>query len=146
MSIPSTKGEIIWRVNLRSDPQKVFELLSTDAGRRSFWAEEADERNGAIHFVFVNGVRTVTPILGRSEPELFELRYFDSHVRFDLVPDGAGGTDLTLRNRDVPDSLHEEVLAGWLNVLFPLKARADFDVDLRSHDPTRTWERGYIDQ
>lgn len=26
-----------------------------------------------------------------------------------------------------------------------LKAAADFGVDLRNHDPTRTWDQGYVD-
>jgi hypothetical protein len=26
-----------------------------------------------------------------------------------------------------------------------LKAAADFGVDLRSHDPARTWDQGFVD-
>ncbi len=39
-----------------------------------------------------------------------------------------------------------EASARWLNVLLPLKAFVDHGVDLRSHDPTRTWDDGYVDQ
>jgi hypothetical protein len=43
------------------------------------------------------------------------------------------------------DAWHE-VHAGWLNVLFPLKAYVAHGVDLRNHDPRRTWDEGYADQ
>jgi hypothetical protein len=36
-------------------------------------------------------------------------------------------------------------MAGWVSVLLALKAAADFRVDLRSHDPQRTWSQGYAD-
>ena len=39
-----------------------------------------------------------------------------------------------------------EVHAGWLNVLLPLKAWIAHGVDLRNHDPGRTWAQGYVDQ
>jgi hypothetical protein len=39
-----------------------------------------------------------------------------------------------------------EVHAGWLNALFPLKAWIVHGVDLRNHDPARAWEQGYADQ
>lgn len=146
MPIPSTKDEIVWRVHLATDPATVHRLLASDEGRASFWAESAEEREGGIHFVFVNGVRTVAPILRNEAPGLFELEYFGDRVRFEIAPDGEGGTDLTLVHLDPPTSGREEILAGWLNVLFPLKAQADFGIDLRTHDPERTWEQGYIDQ
>ena len=38
-----------------------------------------------------------------------------------------------------------ETHAGWLNVLFPLKAYLAFGVDLRSHDRERLWDDGYAD-
>jgi hypothetical protein len=31
-------------------------------------------------------------------------------------------------------------------VLFPFKAAADFGVDLRNHDPSRSWDQGYADR
>jgi hypothetical protein len=31
------------------------------------------------------------------------------------------------------------------SVLRALKAAADFDVDVRDHDPERTWAQGYAD-
>lgn len=30
-------------------------------------------------------------------------------------------------------------------MLLALKAAVDFAIDLRSHDPGRTWEHGYVD-
>lgn len=37
------------------------------------------------------------------------------------------------------------MIAGWVSVLLALKAAVDFSVDLRNHDPGRTWDQGYAD-
>lgn len=140
---PST---IRWRLHLRSPPEVVYALLATDEGRAAFWAESAEEVDGVVHFRFVNGMAYRARILEADPPRRFAVDYFRSTAAFDLAPDGAGGTDLTLTNTGFPPEDRAELLAGWLNVLLPLKAAADFGVDLRSHDPARTWEGGYVDQ
>ncbi len=50
-----------------------------------------------------------------------------------------------MTNSDYDPALREALLPGWLNVLLPLKAMLDFGVDLRNHDPTRTWNERYVD-
>lgn len=140
------ESKVEWRLHLQSSPEDVFELLSTDEGRARFWAESAEERDGAVRFRFINGVRTTSRILVRDPPHRIEFDYFDSRATFVLAPDGAGGTDLTLTNTGVDERDYLEVLPGWLNVLFPLKAAADFGVDLRNHDPARTWDQRFVDQ
>lgn len=137
---------IRWRLHLRSPPEAVYEVLATDEGRASFWAEASEERDGIVRLRFVNGMATRGRVLEAEPPRRFALVYFGSTVVFDLEPDGTGGTDLTLTNSGFDPGEREEILAGWLNVLLPLKAWVDFGVDLRTHDPTRTWERGYVDQ
>lgn len=62
-----------------------------------------------------------------------------------LEEDDKGGTDLTLTDVGVPDPYHSEVIAGWVSVLMNLKAAVDFGVDLRTHDPERNWDNGYIE-
>ena len=85
-------------------------------------------------------------ILGRKENEHFSIDYFDAPVRFDLAPDGWGGTDLTLVHSNIaPDQFHI-LHAGWISVLMALKAAADHGIDLRNHDPARSWSQGYADQ
>ncbi len=85
-------------------------------------------------------------MLRAEPPGLFEFRYFGALVSITLVDDGNGGTDLTLQSSGLSQTEFEEVSAGWLSVLLPLKARADFGVDLRNHDPARTWLQRYGDQ
>jgi hypothetical protein len=53
---------------------------------------------------------------------------------------------LSLTHSEVNPEDWNEVHAGWLNVLFPLKAWVGFSVDLRNHDPRRLWDDGYADQ
>ena len=66
-------------------------------------------------------------------------------TRFDLEPDGEGGTDLTMTHTGFKPEDREDALPGWLNVLLPLKAWADFGVNLHNDDPKRDWSHGYVD-
>jgi uncharacterized protein YndB with AHSA1/START domain len=142
----SDLDSIVWRVHFRSSPERVYEFLASDRGRAAYWAESAAEVGGVIEFRFINGLQTSARVLERDPPRRFRLEYFGTSVRFDLAPDGAGGTDLTMINSGVPPEDRDDVLPGWLNVLLPMKAAVDFGVDLRSHDPERTWEKRFVDQ
>ena len=139
-------AEVRWRVHLGSPPEAVYELLATDDGRSQFWAESARERDGAIDFEFANGERWRGRILEADPPRRFGIEYFGgSRAVFELAPDGERGTDLTLVETEVPEKWEAENRAGWVSVLLTLKATADFGVDLRNHDPARTWSQGYCD-
>lgn len=136
---------IRWRLHLASEPASVYAALDDPAARSSFWAEEAPEEDGTIRFRFANGVTTESRILVRSSPSTWSIEYFATTVVFELAPDGAGGTDLTMTCRGFDESDRPELMAGWLNVLLPLKAWVDHGVDLHNHDPLRTWDQGYAD-
>lgn len=137
---------IVWRVHFSSRPDDVYDALDSDSGRAAFWAESAVENDGVVQFRFINGMRYDGRIIERERPRSWSVDYFSSTARFTIESDGADGTDLTLANDGVDDRDRTEVTAGWLNVLLPMKAWVDYRIDLRSHDPIRTWERGYVDQ
>ena len=137
---------IRWRIHLPIPPERVFAALDSDEGRASFWAESAVEHHGVIRFRFINGQTCAATILTRRPPYEWSIDYFGAPARFELTADGRGGTDLTLTQTGVPADEWHEVHAGWLNVLLPLKAWLVHGVDLRNHDPARTWSDGYGDQ
>lgn len=139
-------GPIHWKLYLPVAPSSVYDALNTAAGRASFWAESANEKDGEIEFRFINGLTYRSKILERDFPRLWVIDYFGSMVRFHLSPDEGSGTELLLINEGVEFKHWNEVHAGWLNVLFPLKAWLTHGVDLRNHDPSRTWDQGYVDQ
>lgn len=121
-------------------------MLSTDEGRAQFWAESAVEKGGVIHFIFPGGQTWQGKILANDPPNHFAVEYYGgSHASFHLAEDDAGGTDLTLTDAGVPEADRIEVTAGWVSVLMALKAAADFSVDLRNHDPQRSWDQGYVE-
>ena len=121
-------------------------MISTDEGRAKFWAESAVEENAGINFRFPNGQSWVGRILENTAPHRFAVEYYGGSVStLDLTDDGNGGTDLTLTDRGVKDEWRSEVVAGWVSVLMALKAAADFSVDLRNHDPKKTWDQGYVE-
>jgi uncharacterized protein YndB with AHSA1/START domain len=137
---------IRWKLHLKSPPQQVYEFLSTNKGRASFWAESALEQDGVIHFVFPNQAEWKGRILENKPPHRFKVEYYGGSITtFGLMPDGLGGTDLTLMDEGIPTEDRSEVVAGWVSVLMALKANVDFGVDLRNHDPERTWNEGYVE-
>jgi uncharacterized protein YndB with AHSA1/START domain len=139
-------GPIRWRMHIPAPPERVYAALDSDAGRAAFWARSAVERDGHVEFEFSMGYRCRSRILERRPPALWVLDYLGGPVRFELTPDGAGGTDLLLTHEGIPEADWNETHAGWLNVLFPLKAWVTHGIDLRNNDPRRTWNEGYADQ
>ena len=124
----------------------MYDALSTDAGRASFWAESAVERGGVIHFVFPNGATWDGRVLKATPPQEYSVIYYGGSVAsFTLVDDNRGGTDLTLNDTGVPPEDWGEVVAGWVSVLMALKAAVDFGIDLRTHDANRHWDTGYAE-
>ena len=146
MSFQTDPNTIRWRLHLRSPVAKVYQALSTDSGRASFWAESAIEQAGVIHFRFPNNVTWPGRILQADPPYCYSVQYYGNSVTtFVLAEDGQGGTDLTLTDTGIPAEHRTEVLAGWVSVLLALKAAVDFGVDLRTHDPERHWDNGYVE-
>ena len=137
---------IEWRVHLTSSPAQVFEAWATDAGRERFWAERSQPTGDGFRLNFVGG-EALDVAVAESEPGArFGFRYFGgSTVTVELAPDGSGGCELRLREQGVPDAEHVENYAGWVSVLLCLKAALDFNVDLRGHDPKRSWARRYVE-
>ena len=144
MPIPSTADTIIWRLHLRSTPQRVYELLDSDEGRSHIWSESTVERDGIVEFRSLDGSSWQCPIVERVPGQRFAFEY-GGLTQFDLEDDGRGGTDLTLTYTGFSPEDRDDALPGWLNVLLPLKAWADFGVDLHNRDPERDWARGYVD-
>ncbi len=136
---------ITWKLHLKANPNKVFDLLTSAEGRAKFWSEKANEDGDVIHFLFPNGQTYNSQIIKNIPNKEFHLDYFNSLVKFELKQVENGGTDLTLSNENVPESDFSEVHAGWISVLMNLKAVADFQCDLRNHDPKKTWDQGYVD-
>jgi uncharacterized protein YndB with AHSA1/START domain len=132
------------RLHLRSGPADVWRLLATDDGRVLFWAEQSTERDGVVRLVFPNGLVEELEVLVTEPPRRLVVSYFGERTELALEPDGSGGTDLHLRAEAAGPGA-AETSAGWVSVLMALKAAADFGVDLRNHDPARTWDQRFVD-
>jgi len=139
------RHDICLRLHLESEPERVFELLSTDEGRESFWVSRCRQHGDAITFSFPNGESLISRILESSRARRFSFTYFQDTVVTVELTEVAAGTDLVLRETGVSAEDLIENRAGWVSVLMNLKARADHGVDLRNHDPARTWTKGYVD-
>lgn len=145
MGFQETDSEINWKVHFSSPVEKVYQALTTDEGRRTFWAEETREVNGHIEFTILNYPKYKSKILKKTPKTLFRLEYFGTDVTFKLKKTKDNGTDLILNAITSDEGTKQEMTAGWISVLMAMKAAVDFGVDLRNHDPKRVWDNGYLD-
>ena len=136
---------IVWRLRLSAAPERVFSAWLTPDDHAGFWAERSERDPDGFRLVFIDGTVALCRVMENVKPSRIRLQYFGSQVDITLEPLD-GGTDLTLTAQNVPADEWQEVFAGWLNVLLPFKAWVDFGVDIRSHDPKRTWRERYVDQ
>ena len=133
-------------IHVDVSPDEVFEVLDSSDGRARFWAESAIESDGVIEFHFINGWTYRARILRRERPEVWSVDYFGGPASFAITSDGRGGADVVLTHEGIAPGEFADVFAGWVSVLLPLKVWLIARVDLRSHDPQRTWDQGYVDQ
>jgi len=145
MGFQETEGQINWKVHFSSHIEKVYEALTTDNGRKTFWAEETKEEEGIIEFTILNYPKYKSKILDKQPPKLFRIEYFGTDVTFKLQVTSDNGTDLILTALTSNEDTKQEMTAGWVSVLMAMKAAIDFGVDLRNHNPHRVWENGYLD-
>ena len=137
--------DIKWKLHLKSPIVKVFDILSTDNGRKKFWAESAIEKDGYIQFKFSNGDSYKSKALNSQSPNLYEIDYFSTNVLFRLKETKTNGTDLMLLNTNIPSSEYSDTKAGWVSVLLALKCAVDFGIDIRNHNVSKTWNQLYVD-
>ena len=115
MTFQDEPNLIRWKIHLKSSPQTVYEKLSTNDGRASFWAESALETDGIIYFVFPNLAEWKGRILESERPHRYAVEYYGGSITtFELISDGSTGTDLALTDQGVPKEDRAEVMAGWV--------------------------------
>lgn len=135
--------DITWKIRLSQDPAAVFERLTTDRGRESFWAERSRETPEGFDLAFPNGQETHVTVLKVMAGQRLEVRYFDALTSFSLEPI-RDGTVLTLK-ATVADDEYVETHAGWVSVLLTLKAQIEGEIDLRNHAQEYSWDEGFAD-
>ena len=136
---------IIWRLRLAAAPGRVFEAWLNPADHVRFWCERSERGPSGFRLHFIDGTAEECSLEDATAPSQIVFRYFASRVEI-RIEHCDGGTDLTLTASEVPADEWHDVHAGWLNVLLPFKAWVDFGIDLRHHDPRRTWRSRYVDQ
>ena len=140
------EGQINWKAHFKSSPETVYQSLTDPTKRKQYWADEAEEDGEKVTFVFKNlNFVNVGKIIERVPNRSFKVVYLDTTVTFELEPDLVGGTDLALKVENVKDGDKVELIAGWVNWLMTMRAAVDYGIDLRNHDPKRTWREGYVE-
>ena len=137
---------IVWRLSLASPPERVFELLDTDAGRERFWAEHSRATGDGFELEFPGGLTSTVQVLERDPPTRLVIHYFGSRAELDLAPREDGGSLFQVTCHCDDPAAYVEFLPGWVSWLLVLKAVADHDVDLRNGARDRAWTQRYVDQ
>jgi uncharacterized protein YndB with AHSA1/START domain len=81
----------VWRLSLTSPPERVFELLDTDAGREQFWGLRSRTVPGGFELEFADGVGGRVEVLDRRPPTRLAIRYFGSEAEFEMTRRNDGG-------------------------------------------------------
>lgn len=122
MTIQYGPNELQWRVHLNATPEGVYELLSTDGGRESFWAESSKAFNDEVSLAFPDLSTTTVRILLEHPPHVLEMDYFGVPTRFVMQRAGEHSTVLEVTASNVPAHDMVDLAAGWVSVLLNLKA------------------------
>jgi uncharacterized protein YndB with AHSA1/START domain len=132
-----------WKISLAGKPEVVFDLISTDAGREAFWAEESRSHGEGFRLTFANGAEVECRILASEPPRRFVFEYFGgTRVEFRLGAEPEGGTDFEV---DDPAGDMKNHYPGWVAWLYCLKGATDHGITLKSGSLNKTWQKGYVD-
>jgi hypothetical protein len=145
MSIVLSPGVFRWRVALPAQRDRVYELLTTDAGRELFWAELSRRDGTRIDLSFPDGTIGSMTIGRERPPRSFAVQYFGALTTFELSALDDRCTLLEVGAHGVPSADLIDAAAGWVSVLLCLKAYLKGGIDLRNHLPTRSWREGFVD-
>jgi uncharacterized protein YndB with AHSA1/START domain len=142
----TAQSPIAWRLSLASPPERVFELLDTDAGRVRFWAERSRATETGFELEFPGGLASHVETLERRPPHRLVIDYFGARCELDLNPREDGGCLFQVTCHCEDPAAWAEFQPGWVSWLLVLKGVADFAVDLRNGAPDRAWRQRYVDQ
>lgn len=94
-----------WKRHRASTPEGVKRIIASESGRASFSAEPALEVDGVMHFDVPNGTELQSENIESIPSERVVIEYFGGVATFDFEPPDYGGTDLTLRHKDLPQRI-----------------------------------------
>jgi hypothetical protein len=136
---------ITWRVCLPANPDRVLTAWLDPADQEGFLCRTSELAPGGFHLTFPNGEATRLSVRQIVSPSRLIFSYFDAVVDITLQPRGHE-TELTLVTTGYAPSACLDVTAGWVSVLWALKALLTTGRDLRTHHPSHTWNERYVDQ
>ena len=142
------------KIEIKVSPDKVYKAWTDERLiTRWFCVNAACEprKNGRLYFEWLGGDKLETKILAANNNRLFRFPFGRNNekveVKFTKV---RGGTLVTLRQysmKTTPEpkwSMHKGCETGWTFFLANLKAFLERRIDLRSHDPKKSYAQGYV--
>ena len=142
------------KIEIAAAPERVYRAW-TDASELSAWfsvrAEIEPRKGGRLFFEWLGGDRLETNVLAvRQNREIrFPFGSRGEEVRV-LLRKVKGGTLCTLEQTGMKTSskqkieMHMGCKTGWAFFLANLKAYLEHGIDLRSHEPRKSYRTGYL--
>ena len=142
------------RIEIAAPPEKVYRAW-TDGDFLAQWfsvrAAVEPKKGGRVYFEWLGGDKLETRVLQARKPSLFRFP-FGSHgeeveVKIRQVP---GGSVCELQQTNMKTTprmkvaMHMGCKTGWVFFLTNLKAFLEHGVDLRSHDPQKSYNQNYL--
>jgi uncharacterized protein YndB with AHSA1/START domain len=142
------------KIEIKASPAKVFKAW-THAATISKWftvyTEFEPRKNGRIYFEWLGDDKFESKVLAikKNEYVTFTFGNKGEKVRVTLKK-VKGGTLLTLHQYDMLTTpqmkwaMHKGCEVGWAFFLTNLKSFLENGIDLRSHDPKKSYKQGYL--
>ena len=146
--------QFIEKIEIRATPERVFKAWTSDKEIVKWFMTEAKlepKKGGRFFMKFLTGATGDETVLAIRKNRSFRFTFGSDGETVEVtVKKTKLGTDCVLRQfgmKDTPDARinwHMGCRNGWVFFLTNLKAYLEKKIDLRSHDPKKTYLQGYV--
>lgn len=142
------------KIEIRATPERVFKAWTSEKEIVKWFVSEAilqPKKGGRFFMKFVTGVSGDETILSIKKNHSFSFSFGPDGEAVEVtVKKTKKGTDCILHQygmKETPQAKvnwHMGCRNGWVFFLTNLKAYLEKKIDLRSHDPKKTYLQGYV--
>lgn len=142
------------KIEIAAKPEKVFRAWTDDRIVPRWFCVKAEiepKKKGRLYFEWLGGDKLETRIIDIKKNRLFLFPFGPKgeKVKLTIIP-LKKGSGLELHQYDMKTTpkdrwaMHKGCETGWTFFLANLKAYLEHGIDLRSHDPKKSYRQGYI--
>lgn len=157
--MPAKKPKFDWsqfvlRIYIKASPEKVFKAWTHDKTVSKWFTEKTiiePRKGGRIYFEWLAGDKLDTKVKQITKNKKFVFPFGKNNLEVTVAFKKAGkGTICELRQYNIKTdeaskwSVHRGCIQGWTFFMANLKSYLEHGIDLRDHDPKRTYKDDFI--